>query len=225
MKFTKSFMDTLKVFSSVNQNMLFRKGDIQTSCVTTNAGAMVFFVRAKTDVEIEQEFGVANLGKLVHSLNLFSEPEITFSDTGSLNIDGDGRHVTFRLTNPEFIKYNKDPDKVQLGVGVETALTEAQTVDVLQMYGIFDAKYISFEGKDGDLSVRVHSEDSNFSNSGSISLGKTDEVFNATIAANLFHLPKSAYKIVVSRKGYIYFGNDTYEYFIPVDANHSSLRG
>jgi hypothetical protein len=224
MKFTKSFMDTLKVFSGVSQNMFFRKGNIQTSCVTTNAGAMVFFVRAKTDVEIEQDFAIGSLSKFVQALSLFSEPEIRMTETGSLLIDGEGKHATFRLTNPEFIKYNKDPDKVKLSVGIETELTEEQTIDILQMHGIFDAKYISFVGKDGDLLANIHSEDANFSNNGTILIGKTDEVFNATIEAKFFHLPKSAYKMVVSRKGWVYFGNDTYEYFIPVDANHSSLR-
>jgi hypothetical protein len=226
MKFTNSFMDTLKVFSRVNQNMFFRKGNIQTSVVTTNNGAMVFFVRAKTDVEIEQDFAVGELGKFVQALGLFSEPEITMTDTGSLLIDGEGKHVTFRLTNPEFIKYKKDPDKVQLSVGIETVITEAQIVDVHEMHGIFKAKYISFQGKDGDFLINVHSgEDVNFSNNGTIIIGKTDEVFTATIAADLFHLPDTDYKVVVSRKGWVYFGNDTYEYFIPVDANHSSLRG
>jgi len=226
MKFTKSFVDVLKVFSSINQNMYFRQGKIQTSCVTTNAGAMVFFVRAKTDVEIEQDFGIGSLAKFINALNLFDQPELTLTDKGSLSIAEEGKHVTFRLTNPDFLKYSKNPDKAQKGVGIEVQMTEDQTINVLQMYGIFDAKYLSFVGKDGNFIVNVHSgEDANFSDNGSVILGKTDETFNATIAANLFHVPKSAYNILVSRTGYVYLGNDTFEYFIPVDATHSNLKG
>jgi hypothetical protein len=224
MKFTKSFMDTLKVFSSINQNMFFREGNIQTSCVSTKAGAMVFFVRAKTDVKIEKSFGIGSLPKLVHTLKLFVEPEITLTDSGALLIEEEGKQVIFRLTNPEFINYNNDPDKVQLGVGCEAALTEDQTVNILEMHGIFDAKFISFIGRDGDFIANVHSEDTNYSNSGSIVIGKTDESFKATIQTPLFHLPKGAYKVVVCRKGYVYFANETYEYFIPTDANNSVLR-
>jgi hypothetical protein len=225
MKFTKTFMDTLRVFSGVNQNMFFREGFIQTSCVNTKAGALTFFVRAKTDVEIEKSFGIGSLRKFLGALDLFSEPEITMTDKGSLLIAEEGKYVTYRLTSPDFLTYNKDPDKAQVSVGCEAALTEEQTINVLNMYAVFDAKYISFVGKEGDFLVNVHSgEDVNFSNNGTMVIGKTDETFNATFAANLFHLPKGAYKVVVSRKGYVYFANDIYEYFIPADSNHSVLQ-
>jgi hypothetical protein len=224
MKFTKSFMETLKIFSSVNQNMFFREGKIQTSCVNTKAGALVFFVRAKTDVEIEQSFGIGSLPKFVSALDLFEEPEITLTDNGALLIEEEGKKVVFRLTNPDFLTYNKTPDKAQVDVGIEAELSEEQTINVLKMTGIFDAKFLSFEGVDGDFIVHVHSEDANFSNNGKMVIGKTHETFTATIPANLFHLPKGIYKVVVCRKGYIYFANDTYEYFIPVDANNSVLR-
>lgn len=227
MKFTKPFMDVLRVFSGVSQNMYFREGNIQTSCVATNSGAMVFFVRAKTDVTIEQDFGIGHLGKFCNTLGLFKEPEIEIKDNGSLLISEEGKKAVFRLTNPEFLRYNKEPDKAQLGAPgstIESALSEAQTVDILSMYGIFDAKLISFIGKDGDFSVTVGSEDTNFSNNGTIVVGKTDEVFKATIKAELFHMPKSAYRVHVSRKGWVYFGNETFEYFIPVEANQSLLR-
>jgi hypothetical protein len=225
MKFTKSFVDTLKVFSGLNQNMFFREGNIQTSVIASKAGALSFFIRAKTDVEIEKSFGIGSLGKFINALSLFSDPEITLTDNGALMIAQEGQQVTFRLTNPEFLNYNKNPEKVQLSVGIDAELTEPQTATIFQMYGIFDAKYISFEGKDGDFIVSVHSgENENFSNSGKMVIGKTDETFNATIKAELFNLPKSAYKVVVSRKGWVFFGNDTYEIFIPSDANHSTLR-
>jgi hypothetical protein len=225
MKFTKSFTDTLRVFSGINQNMFFKEGNVQTSGAYTKSGSMVLFVRAKTDVEIEKSFGIGNLGKFINALDLFEDPEITMTDNGALLLAEDGKQATFRLTNPDFLSYNKTPEKVQLSVGIDAALTESQTISILQMRGIFDAKYISFIGKDGDFIVNVHSgEDVNFSNSGMLVIGKTDETFNATFSVTYFHLPKTAFKVVVSRKGWVYFGNETYEYFIPTDANHSTLR-
>jgi hypothetical protein len=224
MKFTKDFVSILKVFSGVSQNMFFRKGNVQSSAVITKkTKSAQFFVRAHTDVEIDGEFAVGSLPNFIDTLKMFNEPEITIDETSLTLVEGQ-KNVHYKLTRPEYISYHENPDQFQVKVGIETALTRENVDDILKMSGIFDAKYVSFVGKDGKFLVQIHSGGMDrFSNNGSIELGTTDETFNATIGSELFKVPLNQYKVVVSRKGFVYLGNEVFEYFIPTDANHSEL--
>src|SRR3974390_1204428 len=111
MKFTKSFLSVLDNFKNINQIMYFREGKVQsTILVGTNKDSTLVFARANTDVEIETPFAIGNLNKLFSILNVLNEPEVTLNND-SLIISKDNKEAKYKLSNPAFISYEKNPDR------------------------------------------------------------------------------------------------------------------
>jgi len=225
MKFTSNFLDILKHFKNINQNIYFREGNIQTSAIISSRDELLFFVRANTDVQIETPFAIGNLGKLITTLEMFNNPDITV-EKDTLLIEEEGKTVNYKLSNPDCINYHKNPDKVQSFTGgIDTSLTKDNINDILCMSKLFMAKHVTFFGRNGQFSVNIWNADNSSSDIGSIIIGTTDENFESTISSDNFKISPENYKLTIFRKPLIHLNNATYEYFIPIEANYSKLQG
>jgi hypothetical protein len=227
MIFTDGFIDILTTFRNINPGMFFREGKVQTTIGVNGGKALTFFCRAYTDVEIPKSFAVSNIGKLISIIKLFgTPPEITLENR-NLVISGGEKRIVFTLSQPEFISYQNNPDKIKISDGYEARLTSNNISDILNLYGVFNSEHISFIGKNGKFQVLVSSIENSSSDKGIIDIGETDREFNAVIkSSNLqLHKPKKGenYKLLVNKKGIVYIGNENLEYFIPTEAKLSKF--
>lgn len=226
MKFTKEFFKILRNFSSINEHMLFVPGKVQTT-VSCNQYSKTkinsLFARAKTDVEIDQKFGIIKLHEVLFLLTLFENPDIIIEDEKIMVISQGNKEVRYALTNPLYLSYEDNPDRIQVGNGITINFNIGDLKSLLDMHGIFKSENMSFFSKDGKFYVSVSHADNPTSHIGSILLGDTDEEFLAVIKTNSMKILPDTYKLTISRKGYVYFGNDQLEYFIPVDKKLSKL--
>ena len=229
MIFTDAFIDVLSTFNKINPEMYFREGTVQTTMGVNGGKALTFFSRAYTDVDITTPFAIKELGKLLGVLRMFSSPEINI-DSQYLTVSGDGKLVKIKLSNPDHITYNKNPDKIKIEDGYEAVLTPTNINDILGLYSTFNSENISFIGKNGKFSVVVSSvSPTNPSyDEGIIELGDTDGEFSAVIRTTDFRLEKnkkqSNYRLLVNKRGVVFMGNESLEYYIPVDAKLSHFN-
>ncbi len=74
MKMTKTTIDVLKNFATINQGLVFLPGTIQK---TINVARSIF-VQAQIEDEIPTSFAIYDLNEFLGTLSLMKEPDITF---------------------------------------------------------------------------------------------------------------------------------------------------
>lgn len=222
MKFTPSFITVLKNFSSINQQMYFTTGTVQSTVVSSKSGVS-FFARVKSDVEIDTPFAIQELHTLLNTIGLLTDPDIEVVDDRILKISDERRTVNYTLTRPEFIKYAENPDRFQVGEGFKIKLLAADLVQVLKMKSILNVADISLVGVDGKAYFMASNYKDPTGNVAKIEIGESHKNFRAVVKGDNLKMLTSDYDITVMPKGAIHFDNGTLEYFIPVTKEDSDL--
>ena len=220
MKFTKEFNDILKHFFTINPHMYFKKGSVQDTL-----GSSQMFVRANTNVEIDQEFGVANLGRLIQAIKICDNPDIEI-DGADIVISDKNKIIRLAQTLPEYLNYEGKPDRFKRPIGVEGKIDKDTFKSILEVQNVVQSTHISFIGEDEDFMIKVCSP-TDFGSSSKdeaiFNIGRTDQSFIATIASSNFLMKEDNYDIVIYRKGAVYLKSAIYEYFVSCDAKNSVL--
>ena len=76
MKISKSTLDVLKNFATVNSNILVRQGNILS---TISTGKNIF-ARAQVSETFDKEFAIYDLNGLLALLTLMEDQEVSFGD-------------------------------------------------------------------------------------------------------------------------------------------------
>ena len=105
-RLSKETIKLLKNFSSINQSMAFKKGNV----IKTIAPSGYMIAEATIPEEFPQDFSIYELAKF---LNVFSFPtmqdaELHFSDDEKVSIISGPTRLNYRFTNTDFVKH---PDK------------------------------------------------------------------------------------------------------------------
>ena len=82
---------------------------------------------------------------------------------------------------------------------------------------------IAFVGDGKNVFLQTKSFDSPTSDAAKINIGETTEVFSAVIKAANLKILSSDYEAIISRKGFLYLGNETIEYIIPLERKLSNI--
>lgn len=152
MKLTTNTIEILKNFSTINQSILFEKGDL---LMTRNPASTVVGI-AKLDQEIEQKFAIYDLPQLLSVLSLYKQPEIKFKDDYLL-IGEDNRNVKYTYTQPNYINaanYEKlKSQKLPFEVISSFTLTADQIQKTLKAAAILNLPNIQFVSSQGNLDM------------------------------------------------------------------------
>lgn len=232
MKFTEDFINTLRKFSLINPNMYFVPGKVQTTMIgTKGTNSTSFFARAFTDIEIDQPFGIGDLSRFLSALKIFKEPEVEVIDNKFLEIHEEDKFhnvtkIQYTLTNPTFLVYKQEPDKIQKMNGIEFQFLKTHLDTIKNMYGVFGSPHIYFQGKDKMIYAGVNNFENPTSDLGSIQIGTYERPdFKAVISAPMFKVDSGDHQIIINSKGLVYLKNydNGTEYFIPVEKKLSEL--
>jgi len=220
MKITKDFINIIKNFSFINQNMLFVPGNKQS--IISPTGSM--FAQATIDIEVETQFAIFSLSKFINIISLFEEPEIKINDK-TLTISSDiYKKCEYQLTNSEFIKYEKNPDKYDKMQkdfsGIQ--LQYSHLSDMIKMADILECEFIVFEGKNNNRFLSIMNSNNN-GDTAEICIGEGEGDFKAVLPRNMINLLKKDYEINISKKGAIQFHSDMIDYFFALDKGKSVL--
>lgn len=220
MKFTKEFIEVLKNFSIINSQMNFVDGDTQT--ILSASGSV--FASYKSDLIMPQAFAIISLQKLLSILSLYNDPEIIISDKFlEISSSNDKKLCSYQLTNPEFIKYEKKPDRLyKIPIDIEFDLSFADYSGISKLANILKSEFLIFRGDGSKVYLEIVNSNDN-GDSGSVEISDTTEVFKAVINKDLINLMENDYKVGLSNKGCIKLQADNISYFIAINKDKSSL--
>ena len=217
MKISKTTLDILKNFSTINQNILIKEG----STLTTRTVAKNLFVSATVDTEFPQDFGIYNLSQLLGVMSLFSDPDVELSDKSMIISQGKNK-VQYMFASPEVLDY---PDKAikMPDSDANFELSDENLKSLLKAGAILSSTDLKISG-DGDLITCTVLDPKNPSaNTFSIEVGTTDRTFDAFIKLENLKLIQGKYKVSLSEKKISHFSNQVVDYNMYVACERSTV--
>jgi len=196
MRLSDKTLMLLKNFSTINQSILFKKGNsLRTISVMKN-----ILAEATIEEDIPKDFGIYDLNQFLNALSLHQKPELDFKNDGYTVISEDRARSKYFFADPNVIV---SPPEKEITLPTEDVcfqLNTNQLDKLLKAAAVYQVPDLSVIGKNGSISIVVRDKKNDTSNHFSVTVGETinDFVFNFKVE-NIKILPGS-YNVVVSSK-------------------------
>lgn len=147
MKFSQRTLDILKNFSSINQSIQFRKGNV----IRTTSPITTILAEANIDETIPDTFAVYDLNKFLSKVNMYGSPEIKLRSDSVVMMSDDGRRVDYiKFCDPSAIVVAPDKTLKLPSVDAEFDFELADLIWHRKSGGISGAPHLVFEmGQEG----------------------------------------------------------------------------
>lgn len=216
MKVSKSTIEILKNFSTINQNILITEGNVlKTKSVANN-----LFASAEVDTHFPKDFGIYNLSTLLGVISLFSDPDIELGDT-SMTISQGKNRVQYLFASPDVLCY---PDKVvrMPSADAKFELSEENLKSLLKAGAILSSTDLKISGDGSVITCTVIDPKNVSSNTFTVDVGNTTREFNAFIKLENLKLLSGKYVVSLSSKKIAHFQNAAINYSLFVTNEKNS---
>ena len=216
MKLSKTTVDILKNFASINQNILIKEGNK----LTTRTVAKNVFVEATVEDEFPQEFGIYNLSEFLGVVSLFSEPVFNFQNT-TVEISQGKNKVHYGFASPEVLDY---PDKnIKMpDAEVQFELSEENLKSLLKAASVLGSTDLKISGDGTQIMCTVLDPKNPSSNTFSVEVGETEHTFDCFLKIENLKMPMGIYEASLSSKKITRFKSKTLDYTIYIAAEKNS---
>lgn len=215
MKLSDQTVSILKNFSTINQSIQFRKGDVLTTISQTNA----LLGEAKLPENFPQDFAIYDLPKFLGVQELMDTPEFDFKDSHVV-ISSGKRRVNYRYADPSTVKSLKQSIKmpktsITIKVSDKDLNSLSRASKVMQLPDLklsgdgSTVTLTAFDAKNSSLGNFVVETDE-----------KTDQTFEILLKFDNLKIVDGTYEISVAKE-IVNFKHDSgvLQYWVAVEAN------
>ena len=196
MKLSDNTLSLLKNFSSINQSILFKKGNtLRTISVMKN-----ILAEATVTEDFAKDFGVYDLNQFLNGLGLHSSPELDFGNDGYVVIrEGKSRSKYF-FADPSVIVTPPEKSIELPSEDVRFELSTEQLDKLLKAAGVYQLPDLSAVGENGVVKLVVRDKKNDTSNDYAVVVGETDKDFTFNFKVENIKVLPGTYEVVVSQK-------------------------
>ena len=215
MKLSDKTLSILKNFSSINQSMLFRKGNkLRSISVMKN-----ILVEANIEEDFPKDFGIYDLNQFLNGIGLYQDPELDFDNDGYVMIrEGKSRSKYF-FADPNVIV--TPPDKsIELPSQDICFVLDTKELDkLLKASAVYQLSDLSVIGENGVVKLVVRDKKSDTSNEFSVIVGESSENFIFNFKVENIKILPGTYDVVISKQLFSRFVNKNFDvtYFIALE--------
>jgi hypothetical protein len=198
MELSDNTLTVLKNFSSINQNLMVREGNV----VKTMSEARNVLATAQVTETFEKQFGVYDLNEFINVLGLVDTPRLTFQDEYVIVGDSTGRSKVKYFFSPEETLTTPQKDIKMPSVEVKFDLTSDTLSKLKKAASALGHSEVSITGKNGVLSLSVVDSQNSTSNAFSIDIdGEFGDVpFNFIMSIGNLKIIPGDYTVEISSK-------------------------
>jgi hypothetical protein len=218
MKLSNETREVLKNFSTINQNLLVKNGNV----INTMSAMKNIVSKATIPDTFNTEFAIYDLNEFLSALSLFKDPTLDFTDKEvKLKEEGGGSSLNYFFSDPSIVSAPKT-EITMPSVDVEFTFTQDTFNQILKASAVLGVPDVVLKGTAGgtiDLTVTDRKNDT--SNDFSITVGENSPSdFTYFFKVENLKLLSGDYKVEVSSKGISHFTNvnKPVEYFIALEA-------
>src|SRR6056300_875860 len=219
MNLSNDTRDVLKNFSTINQNLLVKNGNV----INTMSAMKNIVAKATIPDTFDNEFAIYDLNEFLSALSLFKNPTLSFSDKAvKLREEGGGSSVNYFFSDPSVVTAPKT--EIQMpSVDVEFTFTQDTFNQIQKASAVLGVPDVVLKGTSGgDIVLTVTDRKNDTSNDFAIKVGENaSSDFTYFFKVENLKLLAGDYKVEVSSKGISHFVNvnKTIEYFIALEAS------
>ena len=216
MKLSEKTLALLKNFSSINQSILFKKGNtIRTMSVMKN-------ILAEADIseEIPQDFAIYDLVQFLNGISLYGDPELDFQNESYLTIrDGKNHRTKYFFADPSVVVAPPDKTLTLPTEDVSFTLDTNNLTQLLKAAAIYQLPDFSVVGEAGAVKLVVRDKKIDTSNEFAIVVAETDKTFSFNFKVENIKIIPGTYDVVISQKLLSRFVNENYNltYYIALE--------
>jgi len=196
MKLSDKTISILKNFSSINQSILFKKGNqLRSISVMKN-----ILAEATITEEFSKDFGIYDLNQFLNGLNLHKTPELDFGNDEYVVIKEGKSRSKYFFADPNVII--TPPDKA-INLPSEDVCFELSTEQLdklLKAAAVYQLPDLSAVGEAGVVKLVVRDKKNDTSNDFAIVVGETDSEFVFNFKVENLKILNGTYEVVVSQK-------------------------
>lgn len=217
MKLSSKTMTVLKNFSSINQSMVFEKGNVLRS-MSPHKSILAF---AKIDEEIERDAVVYDMGRFLTVISMYNEPNIDFQEK-MFEITEGNKKAHYTYADPSMVESPKKTAKFE-NSDVEVDLTAENLTAVLKACHAMQLPDVAFIGENGKCYIKAMDSESPSVDGFSIEIGDSSEDFIIVIKSDNMKLIPTDYvaRFSIPRIAEFKTTDESLTYYIAVTANKS----
>jgi hypothetical protein len=216
MKLSKQTIEVLKNFSSINQGILFREGNvIRTMSVMKN-----IFGAAIVPDDFPREFAVYDLSEFLSTVSLFIDPDLQFKDEYFV-ISENGTSVKYFYSNPSVVVSPPNKSIAMPSSDVTFTISKSQLEQIQKAAAVMKLKDLAVT----ERGLKVFNRN-NVGNQYTVEIpiDSEDDTFEYILKVENLKLIPSDYQVTVTKKGIAQFKSNAtketpeLEYFIALES-------
>ena len=215
MKLSDNTLSLLKNFSTINQSILFKKGNrLRTISVMKNILAEATIVE-----EFPKDYGIYDLGQFLNGLGLHQSPELDFQDDSYVIIKEGRSRSKYFFADPNVIITPPEKGIELPSEDVTFELSTEQLDKLLKAAAIYQLSDLSVIGENGVVNILVRDKKNDTSNNFAVTVGETDATFSFNFKVENIKILPGTYDVVVSQKLLSRFTSKNYDltYYIALE--------
>jgi|TARA_R110000822_G_scaffold16562_7_gene56213 hypothetical protein len=210
MKLSEQTIEVLQNFSTINQSLLFKSGDV----LRTVSPQKTVLAEVTVPDNFESEFGIYDLGQFLSAMTLIDDAELNLGDN-SMNINnGNGMSITYRYADPSMIVTPPEKGIALPDIDAEFSLSDTILKNVLQAARVLGLPDIIVEGDGTNISISAGDSKNSSMNNYSQNIVESDSKFRHVFKVDNMKMMMLQYNVEISTKGISKFytedGNATY---------------
>ena len=196
MKLSDKTISVLKNFSSINQSILFKKGNtLRTISVMKN-----ILAEATVTEDFAKDFGVYDLNQFLNGLSLHQRPELDFGNDGYVVIREGKMRSKYFFADPNVIVTPPDKEITLPSEDVCFEVSTEQLDKLLKAAAVYQLPDLSAVGENGVVKLVVRDKKNDTSNDFAIVVGETNSEFSFNFKVENIKVLPGTYDVVVSQK-------------------------
>ena len=215
MKLSDKTLSVLKNFSTINQSILFKRGNrLRTISVMKN-----ILAEATISEEFSKDFGIYDLTQFLNGLGLHHNPELDFQDESYVIIKEGRSRSKYFFADPNVIITPPEKPIELPSEDVTFEISTEQLEKLLKAAAIYQLPDLSVVGENGVVKILVRDKKNDTSNDFSIVVGETTDIFSFNFKVENIKIIPGTYDVVVSQKLLSRFTSKNYDltYYIALE--------
>ena len=208
-------LELLKSFSTINQSLLFKSGNV----LATVSPSKTIVAKATVNDTFPVEFAVYNLPEFLNDIGNFDHsPELTFEDNRVVMTDGEFSS-SYPFDNAELIISPPKTDLELPSVDAEFKLSKSALLKVLRGASILARPEVAFICDGENISFSAIDVRNDMPKNFEHKVGQNTKNFKFVFRLENMQLMPRDYDVTISHSGHIaHFKSDIVEYYVVVES-------
>ena len=213
MKISDGTFDVLKNFSTINQSLAFKKGNI----IRTVSEQKTILAQAKVEEAFPVDFAIYELNQFLGLSSLFDTADFDFGDSQVILKEGTAR-ANYTYADPSMI--TRPPEKnIELpSVEVQFNMSKEDYKAVQNGANQLGLPEVVVRGRDGVISLVATDTKNPTSNEFSRTVGEHGSEFRFIFKTENLKFIMNDYQVQISSQGIAHFKSENVEYWVATEA-------